>query len=81
MSARSFLPSPWTARRLQAPSSIRLGLVGGGLFSVLYGVLQAEGDLGDAGSGLIFLVAAVGLVLILAAGYRWLATREQTGQT
>jgi len=60
--------------------AIRLGLVGGGLFTMLYGVTQAAGDLDRAGPGFIVLVAAVGLVLILAAGYRWLATQEKTEQ-
>ena len=57
--------------------AIRLGLVGGGLITVIYAVVQGEGDLDEAGPGFIVLVAAVGLALILAAGYRWLAAREE----
>lgn len=56
--------------------AIRLGLVGGGLGTILYAVAQAEGDLDEGGPELIFGVAAVGLVLILGTGYRWLAARE-----
>jgi hypothetical protein len=57
--------------------AIRLGLVSGGLGTVLYAVIQAEGDLDNAGPTVIFLIAAIGLVLVLVAGYRWLATRPE----
>ena len=56
--------------------AIRLGLVLGGLGTVLYGVIQAGEDLDEAGPALIFIVAAVGLCLILFVGYRWLAGLE-----
>ena len=56
--------------------AIRLGLVAGGLGTVLYGVAQAGGDLAEAGSAVIFVVVTVGLVLVVVSGYRWLSTRE-----
>jgi len=56
--------------------AIRLGLVAGGVGTILYGVAQAGGDLSEAGSGLVFVVVAVGLVLVMASGYRWLASRD-----
>jgi hypothetical protein len=56
--------------------AIRLGLVAGGLGTILYGVIQANGDLDAAGPAVIFLAAAAGLVLIGYAGYRWLARLE-----
>lgn len=56
--------------------ALRLGLVTGGLGTLLYAVVQADEDLGDIGSTVVFVVAMVGLALILAAGYRWLAASE-----
>jgi hypothetical protein len=58
--------------------AIRLGLIGGGLFTVIYAVAQAEGDLEEAGSFVVFIFAAVGLLLILGAGYRWLSGSNVT---
>ena len=71
------------AAGLAAPAyldAIRLGLVGGGVVTVIYGVIQAGSDLDETDPALIVVVAAAGLALILAFGYRWLATRpaEQT---
>ena len=60
--------------------AIRLGLVAGGLGTVIYGVAQAGGDLSEAGSGVVFLVVAIGLVLVVASGYRWLASRDETAE-
>jgi len=56
--------------------AIRLGLVAGGLGTVLYGVIQAGGDLDQAGPAVIFLAAGAGLALIVYAGYRWSARLE-----
>ncbi len=56
--------------------ALRLGLVGGGLGTLLYGVLQAGGDLDELGAAAVFIVVAIGLLVIGAAGYRWLATQE-----
>lgn len=57
--------------------AVRLGLVLGGLATILYGVIQAGGDLDEAGPALVFVVAAIGLGLILFAGYRWLGRLEE----
>ena len=56
--------------------AIRLGLVAGGLGTILYAVVQAGGDLDDAGSAVVFAVALLGFALILGAGYRWLGRNE-----
>jgi len=56
--------------------ALRLGLVGGGLFTLIYGVVQAEGDFDGLGEAAVFGIAGIGLVVILAAGYRWLDERE-----
>jgi hypothetical protein len=56
--------------------ALRLGLVGGGLFTLIYGVVQAEGDFDGLGEAAVFAIAGVGLVVILTAGYRWLDERE-----
>jgi hypothetical protein len=57
--------------------AIRLGLVAGGLGTLLYGVIQAGSDLSEIGSEVMFGVALVGFVLVLAAGYRWLAATNE----
>jgi hypothetical protein len=57
--------------------AMRLGLVLGGLGTLIYGVAQAGGDLGRIGPAAIFIVALVGLALVLAAGYRWLSLSER----
>jgi hypothetical protein len=56
--------------------ALRLGLVGGGLGTLVYGVIQAEGDLDSIGAAAVFVIVALGLVLVLAAGYRWLSPSE-----
>ena len=53
--------------------AIRLGLVAGGLGTLLYAVIQAAEDLNDFGPEIGFAVALIGLGAVLAAGYRWLA--------
>ena len=55
--------------------ALRLGLVAGGLGALVYGVIQAQGDLDNAGPELIFVVAAFGLALVGFAGYRWLTAQ------
>jgi hypothetical protein len=52
--------------------ALRLGLVAGGLGTLIYGVIQAQGDLDNAAPELIFVVVALGLALVGYAGYRWL---------
>jgi hypothetical protein len=49
--------------------------VAGGLGTLLYGVIQAAGDLDEVGSALIFVIVLFGLIIVLAAGYRWLSLR------
>ncbi len=56
--------------------ALRLGLVGGGLGTMIYAVLQAQGDIDDLGAAAAFAIVAVGLLLIGGAGYRWLAAQE-----
>ena len=57
--------------------AIRLGLVSGGVGTILYAVIQAGGDLDRTGATVVFLVATVGLLLVMVSGYRWLAAREE----
>ena len=56
--------------------ALRLGLVGGGLGTLIYGVIQAEGDLDNLGAAAVFVIVAAGLALVVAAGYRWLSSQE-----
>jgi hypothetical protein len=56
--------------------AIRLGLVVGGLGTILYAVIQAAEDLDEVGSELVFVVALVGLALVIGVGYRWLGRSE-----
>lgn len=56
--------------------AIRLGLVLGGLLTILYAVIQAGDDLAD-NPVVIFIVAALGLGLVMTAGYRWLAAKAE----
>jgi hypothetical protein len=55
--------------------ALRLGLVGGGLGTIIYGVAQAGPDLDEIGPAAVFAVTAIGLLLVVAAGYRWQARR------
>jgi hypothetical protein len=61
----------------QRLDAIRIGLVGGGLTTLVYAVIQASGDLDEAGSGVIFLVIAIGLALVMYSGYHWLTARVE----
>lgn len=56
--------------------ALRLGLVGGGLGTLIYGVVQAEGDIDDIGAWAVFVIVALGLLLVAGAGYRWLSAQE-----
>jgi lipopolysaccharide export LptBFGC system permease protein LptF len=57
--------------------AMRLGLVLGGVGTLIYAIAQAAGDLGRMGPAALFVVALVGLALLLAAGYRWLSLVER----
>ena len=59
-------------RRVEA---IPLGLLLGGLGVVIFGWVQAAEDFGEIGEALLFAVVAVGLAIVLAAGYRFLGLR------
>ena len=63
-------------RRVEA---IPLGLLMGGLGVVIFGWVQAAEDFGEIGEALLFAVVAVGLVIVLAAGYRFLGLVRPTG--
>jgi len=59
----------------QRLDAMRLGLLMGGLGVIAYAVAQASEDLGEMGAEPIFGVAAVGLIVLLLVGYRWLGGR------
>ncbi|HLG12338.1 MAG TPA: hypothetical protein VI876_11330, partial [Dehalococcoidia bacterium] len=61
------------AARLDA---LRLGLVGGGLGTLIYAVVQAEGDIDELGAAAVFAIVAASLVLIGGFGYRFLGAQE-----
>ena len=63
-------------RRVEA---IPLGLLLGGLGVVIFGWVQAAEDFGEIGEALLFAVVAVGLGIVLAAGYRFLGLVRPTG--
>ncbi len=63
-------------RRVEA---IPLGLLLGGLGVVIFGWIQAAEDFGEIGEALLFAVVAVGLGIVLAAGYRFLGLVRPTG--
>jgi hypothetical protein len=56
--------------------AIRLGLVAGGLGTLIYAVAQAGEDLDEFGPTVVFIVALIALALVLGAGYRWLGRTE-----
>ena len=56
-------------RRVEA---MPLGLLLGGLGVVIFGWAQAAEDFGEIGMAPLFAVVAVGLAIVLAAGYRFL---------
>jgi len=61
-------------RRVEA---MPLGLVLGGLGVVIFGWAQAAEDFGEIGMAPLFAVVAVGLAIVLAAGYRFLGLSRQ----
>ncbi len=63
-------------RRVEA---MPLGLLLGGLGVVIFGWVQAAEDFGEIGEALLFAVVAVGLGIVLAAGYRFLGLIRPTG--
>ena len=63
-------------RRVEA---MPLGLLLGGLGVVIFGWVQAAEDFGEIGEALLFAVVAVGLGIVLAAGYRFLGLVRPTG--
>jgi hypothetical protein len=52
--------------------AIRLGFVAGGVGLIIYGIIQGAEDFGEIGAAPIFVVAVIGMAILLAAGYRWL---------
>ncbi|MFQ6019906.1 MAG: hypothetical protein ACE5KW_04040 [Dehalococcoidia bacterium] len=64
-------------RRVEA---MPLGLMLGGLGVIIYGWAQAAEDFEEIGEAPLFAAAAVGLAVVLAAGYWFLGTRQPTGQ-
>ena len=63
-------------RRVEA---IPLGLVLGGLGVVIFGWAQAAEDFGEIGMAPLFAVVAVGLAVVLAAGYWFLGLARPPG--
>ena len=63
----------------QRVEAMPLGLVLGGLGVVIFGWAQAAEDFGEIGMAPLFAVVAVGLVVVLAAGYRFLGLVRPTG--
>jgi len=58
-----------------------LGLLLGGIGVVIFGWVQAADDFDEIGTEPLFAVAAVGLVLVLAAGYRFLGRCRSAGES
>ncbi len=56
-----------------------LGLLLGGIGIIIFGWAQAAEDFGEIGEAPLFAVVAVGLAVLLAAGYRFLGGRGQGG--
>jgi hypothetical protein len=54
---------------------VPLGLVLGGLGIVIFGWAQAAEDFGEIGEAPLFVTVAVGLAVVLAAGYWFLGLR------
>jgi hypothetical protein len=63
-------------RRVEA---MPLGLLLGGIGVVIFGWVQAAGDFDEIGMAPLFAVVAVGLGLVLAAGYWLLGGRTLAG--
>ena len=64
-------------RRVEA---MPLGLVLGGLGVVIFGWAQAAEDFGEIGMAPLFAVVAVGLAIVLAAGYRFLGSTRRADE-
>jgi hypothetical protein len=54
-----------------------LGLVLGGIGAVVYGWAESSDGPGDVGSAPMFILALVGLVIVLGVGYWFLGGREK----
>ncbi len=63
-------------RRVEA---MPLGLLLGGLGVVIFGWVQAAEDFGEIGEAPLFAVVAVGLVVVLAVGHRFLGLARPMG--
>lgn len=63
-------------RRVEA---MPLGLLLGGLGVVIFGWAQAAEEFGEIGVAPVFVVVAIGLGIVLAAGYRFLGLVRQPG--
>jgi len=63
----------------QRVEAMPLGLLLGGLGVVIFGWAQAAGDFGEIGMAPLFAVVAVGLAIVLAAGYRFLGLAGKGG--
>lgn len=63
-------------RRVEA---MPLGLMLGGLGVIIFGWVQAAEEFGEIGEAPLFAAAAVGLAVVLAAGYWFLGTRQPAG--
>ena len=64
----------------QRVEAMPLGLVLGGLGVVIFGWAQAAGDFGEIGMAPLFAVVAVGLAIVLAAGYRFLGLARRADE-
>jgi len=63
-------------RRVEA---MPLGLLLGGLGVVIFGWVQTAEDYGEIGMAPLFAVAAAGLAVVLAVGYRFLGLKRLAG--
>ena len=64
----------------QRVEAMPLGLVLGGLGVVIFGWAQAAEDFGEIGMAPLFAVVAVGLAIVLAAGYRFLGLTRKADE-
>ncbi len=65
-------------RRVEA---LPLGLLFGGLMVVIFGWVQAAEDFDEIGMAPLFFVVAVGLAIVLGAGYRFLELARPAGES
>ncbi|MDO8614486.1 MAG: hypothetical protein Q7T33_01960 [Dehalococcoidia bacterium] len=56
-----------------------LGLILGGIGVIIFGWVDAAEDFDEIGMAPLFIVVAIGLGAVLAAGYRFLGAREAAG--